>query len=57
MVIMDDLHSNPVYISSFLILFSETCVNFESIARVLNRFMLLLLSCDGGRDVTHKLNR
>ena len=35
MVIMGDLHSNPVYISSFS--FSETFINIES--RVLNKFV------------------
>ena len=40
MVIMDDLHFNTVYLSSFLILFSETCItSIKSIKQIYCQFI------------------
>ena len=44
MVIMDDLHSNPVNIIFFILdfVFSESCINIESECEI--NLLLLLLS-------------
>ena len=38
---LDDLYSNPVYLSSFSILFSKICISIES--RVLNIYFVVVV--------------